>query len=100
MSQRSAGVFSIHPTVFPEMHQIKAGVTNLLQTSVVHLAVFAPTSLLCVTSSSLIAVPAISTVQRRFLPHQLVVSECVSACLGKQLDFVLSIYGREGGGSV
>lgn len=57
MSQRSAGVFCIRPAVFLEMDQIKAGVTSL-QTSVLHLAAFAPTSLLCVTSCNFFGIPA------------------------------------------
>lgn len=95
MSTRSAGVFCSHPAVFPGLYQTKAGVTSL-QTSLLHLTAF----VLPVPALLFFRRGAISTLGRRLPPHQLAVSECVNACLKKQLGFVLSIYGREGGGSV
>lgn len=92
MSQRSAGAFCIHPAVFLGMHQIMAGVTSL-QTSVLRLAAFTPTSPLCATTSGSVAVPAQCDLHST--PSS---ASCVRErkCLSKETIGLCIIYSRAG----
>lgn len=92
MSQRSAGVFCIHPAVLPRMYQIKAGVTSL-QTLVLHLAAFTPTSPLCVTSSGCAAVAAQCDLHsRKTSPPSSASCVRVRKCLSKEAVGLCIIY--------
>lgn len=82
----------MHPAVFPRMYQIKAGVTSL-QTLVLHLAAFTPTSPLCVTSSGCAAVPAQCDLHsRKTYPPSSASCVRVRKCLSKEAVGLCIIY--------